>query len=309
MKRIRTAGVLGLLALAAALWGQMLSRQLSPGRQHLEAGIDAARQRQPAVAEREWREAARLEPEDPQAWSYLAELYTATLNWPAALECLHHLEGLKPEVPHLAARLAQCALQTGDEQAAYRYADASLRKEPDDPATILLFCGLLAKTHENQRRLDLLRHLAKLQPDNLQTQLLLAATLADKRQFDEAGPLIDRILQRDPGNLEACSLRGMVTLNTDSSPQGMQRAEADFLRAVTAPRYAAFAHFNLGKIYKRRGQPKAAIPHLEAAAQALPTQREVWYELADAYAQAGQPQRAETAREQAEALTTQKRGP
>jgi predicted Zn-dependent protease len=297
-----------LCALAAALWVLMLRSQLSPARRHLDAGIEYVRQHRPADAEREWREAARLAPDDPQAWSYLAELYTDTLNWPAALECLHHLEGLRRETPHLAARLAQCNLHIGDEQAAYRYADASLRREPDDPATLLLFCGLLAKTHENQRRLDLLRHLARLQPDSLPVQLLLAATLTDKRQFDEAGPLTERILQRDPGNLEASSLRGMITLNTDPSPQGLKRAEADFLRAATSPRYAAFAQFNLGKIYKRRGQPGTAIPHLEAAAQALPLKREVWFELADACAQAGRTQEAERARRRSEELATQQSG-
>jgi predicted Zn-dependent protease len=303
---MRPGGLLMLLILAVALWAMRLRGQLSPARQHLEAGIDAARQHRPADAEREWQEAARLSPDDPQPWNYLSEYDMDTFDWPAALEALHHLERLKPDAPHLQARLALCSLQSGDERSAYTYAAASLQKEPDDPNTILLFCGLLEKTHENQRRLDLLRRLASLKPDSLAVQLLLATTLADKRQFDEAAPLVEQILRRDPGNLEAHSLRGMIILNTDTSPQGLKRAEADLLSSVNAPRYAAFSHFNLGKIYKRLNQPQTAVTHLAAAAQAMPTRREVWYELADAYTRAGQPQQAETARRRSEALLKEK---
>jgi predicted Zn-dependent protease len=306
--RLAPAAALLLLALAAGLWGLILRGQISPARKHLEAGVDAARQQRLADAEREWREATSLAPDDSQGWNYLAELYAATQNRPAELECLHRLEGLKPPTPHLTARLAQCSLQAGDERAAYLYAQTSLQTEPDDPATLLLFCDLLAKTHENQRRLDLLRRLARLEPDSLTAQLLLATTLADKRQFDEAGPLVEQILSRAPDNSEAHSLRGMILLNTDPTPEGLRRAEADLLRAVGEPRYAAFAHFNLGKVYKLLNRPAAAVEQLEAAAQQMPTRREVWFELADACTRAGQPGRAAEARQRAEALPAKPNG-
>jgi predicted Zn-dependent protease len=279
-----------------------LRGSLAPAQRHLEAGIDAARQHQVDRAESEWSEAARLRPEDTRVWSYLGELYIDTQRWPQALEALHRLERLDSRTPHLQAQLALCSLNTGDERSAYRYAEASLRAEPDDPDTILLFCELLAKTHENQRRLDLLRRLAKLQPGNLNVQTLLAATLTDKRQWDEARPLVEQILQRDPGNLEAYSLRGMIRLNTDATPNGLKQAESDFLRTVTTPRYRAFADYNLGKIYDRLGRPQQAIAPLEAAAQAMPTRREVWFELAQAYARSGQSQKAEIARQRSESV-------
>lgn len=298
----RPIGAVILLGCAALVWGLTLRSQFSPARRHLETGIEFARQHKGPEAEREWQEAARLTPDDPRPYDYLSEYYIDTHNWPAALDALHQLERRKPDAPHLKARLALCSQQIGDELSAYKYAEASLQAEPNDPATILIFCDLLQHTGEKQRRLDLLRRLAKLQPDNLASQLLLAETLTDKRQFDEARPLVEQILKRDPENAEAYSLRGMILLNTDSSPQGLHQAEADLLRVVAQPRYAAFAHYNLGKITLRLGQAQKAVTHLAAAAQAMPTRREVWFELADACSQAGQPKQSEAARQKAESL-------
>lgn len=294
-----------LFAVAALAWGLALRSQLSPARKHVEAGVEFAHKGQGREAEHEWRTAASLDPEDFHAWVYLGEYYLAIHNWPAALEALHQLERLKPDSPHLQARLATASMNAGDEVAAYHYAEASLKIEPNDPDTILLFCGLLANTKENLRRLDLLRHLANLQADNLTTQLLLAATLTDKRQFDEARPLVEKILQRDPANLEASSLRGMIMLNSDSSPAGLKQAESDFLKTVSSPQYAAFAHYNLGKIYRRMGRPKDAVSHLEEAVRLLPLKREAWFELSEACAQAGQAARSDIARAFSEKLMQQ----
>lgn len=286
-------------------WGLTLRSRMSPSARHVEAGIEFTRKGKLLDAEKEWRNATVQDPNNALPWEYLAESYSDIHNWQGALEALHHLEHLKPDSPHLQARLAMVAMHTGDEMAAYKYADSSLKLEPNDQYTILLFCTLLANTGENQRRLDLLRHLVKLQPDKIETQVLLASTLTDKRQFDEARPLVEQILMKDPSNLDASSLRGMILLNTDSSPAGLKQAETAFLKTVATPHYAAFAHFNLGKIYKRMGKPKEAMPHLEEAVKLLPMRREVWFELAEASSQAGQTAKSEAARAQSELLLRQ----
>jgi predicted Zn-dependent protease len=294
------AGVLVLLAVGA--WGALLLSRSSPVERHIAAGVEYARLRQGPKAEQEWLEATRQDASDPRAWDYLSEYYLATHNWPAATEALQKLAQLKPETPHLQARLAQSSLQAGDERAAYGYAEESLKREPNDAETLQLFCTLLQRTGEDQRRLELLRRLVTLQPENAANQMALAEALVSKQLFAEARPRVEQILQRDPANVEACSLRGMITFNADPSPQGMRSAEADFLRVVRAPRFAPFAHFYLGKIYLRLGQPAKAVPPLKAAAKALPNKREVLFALSDAYGQAGKTAQAEQARQQFEAL-------
>lgn len=294
--------VAALLVLAVSAWGAILLFKTSPEQRHLEAGVEYARLRQGSKAEREWLAATVQDSSDSRPWEYLSEYYFDTHNWSAAADALHQVQRLNPTAPHLAARLAASSLNAGDEQAAYHNAEDALKQDPNDAETIALFCGLLAKTGEDKRRIDLLHHLVTLRPENLSYQTILAEALISKALYADARPVVETVLQHDPQNDEAHALRGMILLNTDPSPQGVALAESDLLSVLSTPHYAAFAHFNLGKLYKRQGQPQKAVPHLEAAARALPDKREVFFELADAYAQTGQTQKAAQARRQSEAL-------
>jgi Flp pilus assembly protein TadD len=285
-----------LVALALITWGLTLRPHLSPASQHVDAGVEYARRGHGSEAEREWREAARLAANDLRPWDYLAEYYAARQDWPAATEALRHLARLRQDTPRIDARLALSSLRSGDERAAYGYAEASLKREPDDADTLALFASLLTKTGEDQRRLEILRRLVKLRPDDPAGLSELAEALVGKALYSEAKPLVERVLQRDPDDLEARSLRGMIAFNLDPSPQGSARAEADFLRAVSSPRFAPLAHYYLGRIYVRLGEPARAVPHLQDAARALPNKREVFFALAEACDQTGATAEAERAR-------------
>jgi Flp pilus assembly protein TadD len=301
MLRIRTAlrsprvAVL-LLAVAIVIWGLTLRSRLSPASRHVDAGIEYARHGQGPEAEKEWLEATRLDERDPRPWDYLAEYHAARQEWPAATEALHRLARLRPDTPHLNARLALYSLRAGDERAAYGYAEASLQREPDDADTLALFASLLQKTGEDQRQLEALRRLAQHRPDDAAVTRELAEALVGKTLYSEAAPLVERVLQRAPDDLEARSLRGMIAFNLDPSPRGSSRAEADFLRAVSSPRFAPLAHYYLGRIYVRIGKPAEAVPHLKDAARALPNKREVFFALADACDQTGAAAEADQAR-------------
>lgn len=298
----RTPLLIGLLVLAAAAWGVVLVIQLSPANRHVEAGIDAARQGQGEKAEREWTEAARIDPNDPRPWRYLAEYYQDTRQWLLALNALRNLARLEPKTPGIQTRLALCALRAGDEKAAYLAAAEALKQNPDDFEALGVLVPLLAKTGEEARRLDCLRRMVKLEPDDQSVLLLLAKTLAQRKLYAESRPVLDRLVQLDPANPEALALRGVARYNDDPSPQGLAGAEADLLRAAASKRFGPFASFHLGKIHKRQGKTAQALTELEQASRALPDKQEVWFELADAYEQAGQPQKAAQARAKFEAL-------
>ena len=267
--------------------------------------MEYARQKQGPQAEREWKEAARLAPRDPRPWQLLSGYYQAIQRWPDALEALQRLAQLQPDAPHLHAGLAACHLALGDELDAYHDAEESLKREPDDPDTIVLFCGLLAHTGEEPRRLALLHHLVQIQPDRAAPALLLAKALLDKALYIDARPFIEQVLQQEPDNHEARALRGMILFHTDPTPTGLAAAEADFQQVANDPRFAPFAQFHLGKILKRQGKPAQALPYLEGAARSLTDKREVYFELADAYAQAGRPTQAAKARHEFETLRDQ----
>ena len=276
-------GAAALIAVAVLAWALTLGSHQSEEEQLLDKGMALARSHKVPAAEEAWRQAAIKAPNDPRPWNYLAELALSAHQWSTALEALKGLQAADPKSPGLLGRMAQCSLALGDEQGAYHTAEQALASDPNDADTIALFCGLLSYTGENQRRLDLLQRLHHLRPQDLAAEMQLAATLADKRQFDQARPFDEDVLRRQPGNLEARSVHGMIVLNTSSTPAGLHAAEADFLQTARSPGFAPFAHFNLGKIYARLGERDKAIEHLKAAAASMPYERSVWFELSEAY--------------------------
>ena len=96
-------GAIALLLIAGVAWGIALRSRVSPSARHLEAGIEFAHKSHLTAAQSEWRLAASLAPDDPQAWEYLAESYLDIHNWTQSLEALNQLERLRPDSPHLHA--------------------------------------------------------------------------------------------------------------------------------------------------------------------------------------------------------------
>src|SRR5688572_25567626 len=89
----------GLILLAALTWGAVLLWQSrsSPARRHIDAAVEYTRQGQSRLAEREWLAATRLDPDNPEIWKQLSELYLATNNFPAAIEPTRHILRLAPD--------------------------------------------------------------------------------------------------------------------------------------------------------------------------------------------------------------------
>jgi predicted Zn-dependent protease len=298
----RTAA--GIFLLAAVLVGSLVWRQrrAAPVNRSIAAGMEHARRGHAKQAEQAWRAAAAADPANATAWELLGELYFSTGNWGAAADAFLHLQRLRPDTPDINARLAACFLPAGDEKGALRYAEAELRGDPDDVDALALAVQLLGRTGEEKKRLEYLRRLTALKPNELAFLVMRAEALSFRNQYAEAAPVLERILRLDPANTQAYSLRGMAAFNQDPSPRGLARAEADFNRALRHNPLAPFPRFYLGKVYKRMGQPDKAVFQLETAARLMPRKMDTFYELAAACEQAGQKQKAAAARARFAAL-------
>ncbi len=302
-RSLQQPAVAAWLVVAAVLaWILSLRLHSSPAAQHVDAGVDYARRHMPEQAEQEWQTAGKLDPSDPRPWTYLGELYLDVHRWQAAYDAYMKLLLIQPNAPHLDAHLAQACLGRGDEQTAYHYAEAALKDDPNDADAIRLFCGLLSQTGQDQMRLDLLRHLVKLEPNREDDQILLVEGLVSKRLFEEAKPIVEKLLAQDPNSPRLHALHGMILFSADSSAASARLAASDFQQAVQDPRYATFAGFYLGRIYSRLDQPAKALPYLEAAAQAMPLKREVLFALAEGYRETRQADRAAHVQAQFDAL-------
>src|SRR5262249_20303950 len=137
---------LAMFFVAAVVWctAYLWVRQWDPARDHVEAGRNFVRLGMGTEAEREWKEAVRVNPNSAAAWELLAAYYISVQNWAAAVEPLRHLARLQPDAPHVFVRLASCAYKAGDPWSALREAESELRRDPNNVGALTIAAKVLA---------------------------------------------------------------------------------------------------------------------------------------------------------------------
>jgi len=304
---LRRESALLLLFLAAAVLAVMYVwlQQQNPAADHLQAGRNYMRMNMGSAAEREWKEATRRDPNSAAAWELLAGYYANNDDYDAAIEPLRQLARLQPDNPKILNHLASCASRASDPVRILGEAEAAMKRDPNDVGALAIAVKLLAKSDEEQKRLDYLRRMVALRPHDVGYMVQLARTLTNAHLFDEAAPLIEGILKLDSGSVDAYGLRGRKRLDTGTSQQDLTLAEADFQKALALNPRGPMIHLQLGKLYLRRGQADLAVTHLETAARLLPDQPEVFFVLGAAYTEARLLGKSASARKQFAALRQQ----
>jgi predicted Zn-dependent protease len=132
-----------------------------------------------------------------------------------------------------------------------------------------------------------LRKALALSPGNVQIERDLAGALFAARQTDEALPLLEKLVAQTPDDPELAVGYAVMLVQT----QQMDAAIPLLERALAARPTLLPAHAALGRARMAKGDAAAAVPHLE---QALPTDEDgsLHYQLAQAYQQTNQPDRA-----------------
>lgn len=304
-KRIRRRLFVGLLvALAVGLWGAVLFRQAqrAQAQKRLDAGMEFARVGQAGKAERAWREAARLAPNNPLVWELLGELYMNTDQWSKGLEAYRHLLRAAPNKPFLHARLATCALRSGEELLAFQYAQEELKRRPEDAPSLAILAFLSEMQDDPEKQIEYLQRLLKRNPNDVEFLRSLAQAYSKLGKYAEMGPVLERLLAAKPDDAAAYAMRGMARFQMEASPAALAQSEADLLKALRYNALYPFARYYLGRLYMRQGQFKQAVFQLELAQQLTPHEMNLPFELATAYARLGQPDRAAAARRRFEAL-------
>src|SRR5579871_4118218 len=184
--RLRRGAAALLFVLAAAVSVVVYFRTRDPAAEHVQAGRNALLMNNGPAAEREWKEAVRLNPNSAPAWELLAEYYTRDENDEAAIEPLRRLARLRPETPHIFDRLASCVCRLGDPRSNLREAETALQRDPDDAAEIAIAAKALSSLDDEQRRLGYVRRFVKLRPNDMDGLILAARTLTTAHLYDEA---------------------------------------------------------------------------------------------------------------------------
>lgn len=279
--------------------------------EHFARAEKFVQQKKGREAEAEWRAVLKDDPNNVPAHELLAEYYQSRDDWGRAAEAFKNLARVAPSKPHVLCRQAAAALRWGDQQAAFEVAQQEVKRDPDCVAGLGIVTAIMSRQSGDGKQLLIYeRNLARLLPDDVMVQRQLAETLTDLKQFDEARPVITKILQLVPDDIQARNLLGIADLARSDQPQGAQDALKNFEKSLelsdAARRENIGGRLGRGRSLLALGKAADAMDDLRFAAQKLPQVARVQKIFLSACRKAGFD--AEAAQVQAWLSKLQKRG-
>lgn len=254
------------------------------------------------VAEKAFLAAIKDKPKDTVLQFGLVNLYRGSERADDARRVLQQIIETNKDAPGLVARnqLAAEHWQRGKVDAARSLVAEVLTASPRDNAALILrgrilladgdarnavidlrgaardqpgsaeVAGLLAQAHrragEPQLAREVLSDAVKFKPDNPELRLLLAADLADAKDFKAAGAEVDSAIKAAPGNLRAYDVKAQLAV----VQKDLVSAEKVFVSYKTQYPNEPTGFVRLGQFYADQKRFDAALKEYDAAIRLAP---------------------------------------
>ena len=195
--------------------------------------------------------------------------------------------------------LAEAKLAKGEPELAIKEYQAAIRLNPHDAeshygmAEAFRAKGMLNDTERE------LREAVRLDPTHLEARLALGVTFLQMERWSDAAAEFES-LAAEPTFVRPT--RALVNLGWAHYKSGdLERAKADFERALKLDRSNYFAHLDLGIVYYEQGELVEAVNHFEECVKIVaerpvkvfgPVEAEARYRMAQAYVRLGKRDRA-----------------
>ncbi|MFT3868838.1 MAG: tetratricopeptide repeat protein [Nibricoccus sp.] len=217
-------------------------------------GLMELRQGNAKAAEPLLRQALTLNPKFAAAHSGLGHLYLQQNDKTHAIESFRSGAENSPTRSPFRLQYAQFMIQTGDVAGGKRYLEEMTRSTPDylTPGTMLAEVALMEK------------------------------------QYKASADYIEKILLRDPQNLEALFIRGRLQLAQGNTAKAIEELE----RLLKIYPRTPLAHYQLGLAYLAAGNATAAANSLRQTLSLMPGQTEATLALANLNLRTGDPSAA-----------------
>lgn len=220
-----------------------------------------ARTGQPEVARATVDRALALDPNHADALIAKSHLDGITGNWKAAVESLGKILAKGPPRVDVLKSMVFASMQVDDLQTAH----------------------------------DRAVELYELDPQSSESALALAAVLVRGAHWGEAGPVLDKVLAKNPTDKRAQLAKGIVEYNLGD----MNNAEARLKASLGQGAGDSEAHYMLGMVAKQAGDIPKARQEMEAALAGNPNKAEALSSLGQFYLQLGDPEKAKAVLERA----------
>ena len=280
--------------------------------QHMQAGIEADKQRHYEVAIAEFKKVTELEPTLPAGFVNLGQAYMENHDFGGAIAPLKHALELSPDltaahrllgyallsqgyaseaVPHLEKSNDQAALgiaqiQSGQLSEAVVNLEAALAKRPNDP-DLLYYLGRAAGLRSKQS----IDAMLSAYPDSARAHQALGENYFVLRQMPQAEKEFREALKLQPNLPEVHLELGMVYAGASQ----WDKAEQEFRAQSKLQPGNAEAAYRLGSSLLQQGRAREALVELQRANRLLPDMPETLYSLGKAASLQGDSKSAEGA--------------
>ncbi len=219
----------------------------------------------------------------------LASAYSRAGNLTAAVETYRRAISAAPVQQDSYLDLATLSMEHQSPEVALSVLDSGLKLKPDAVRLLVMRGTVYAQIGKNDLAQNDFEQADRLQPNSSYGAVGLGVLLREDGNLDEAQAVLEKKLQRAPGNALISFMLADVLVRKGATP-----GDASFTRAVSLLHTAlveqpelAPAHALLGKLLLKDAHPEQAIAELESAIRLQPTDRTALNQLVAAYRRIG----------------------
>ncbi len=312
----------GLLISVAGFAAQAPNR--SEIQRHYQRAKEALQSRQQDVAENEFKEILRLDPQNASAHANLGVIAFARQDYAQAAQEFRAALKLQPSLWNAEAYLGMSEYRLGNGKAAKPLLESAFQHVQDAPLRTQAGMDLIAIYHASKelaRAVDVLRalrqsapddpavlylayrtysdlaaqqltRLSQVAPESAQMHQILAQALASQDDYPGAIAQYRKALAANP-QLPGLhfELGEMILMNSTGEP-ARQQAEQEFKLALAADPHNAHGEYMLGEIEWLRSKPEEALRHYQRALALQPGFVDAQIAAGKALTSLGQPSEA-----------------
>jgi tetratricopeptide (TPR) repeat protein len=210
-----------------------------------------------------------------------------------ARQLLIRAAAVAPDDPDVQFRIGRVLLIAGDTDEAVKHLRYATKRGVDDPDAYLELARVLVDTHQYGEAQDMIDAALRLVPNHVPAQLLAARLAELRHKDDEALSIYYRVLANDPSDVHAmiCITDVLMRTNRTSQAAPLLRTIVDTDRV--SPLELARAHWNLGLIYGHDRRWAESATQLAAADLRPDLKPDEAYQIAYAFWEAGDHERAQ----------------
>jgi predicted Zn-dependent protease len=218
-----------------------------------------------------------------RALMQLARIQSGEGDAAGALVTLERARRLAPDAEDVLSAIAQVALAGRTPVPAILALEPLTRLAPRTAQHHYLLGVALMQAGDMPAAVEVLREADRLRPGQSLTAIALGIALNSRKLFDEAGPLLREVLEREPDNVEALA----ALAEAEEGLGELEAADTHAKRALAASPQHPTANLVIGMVLMKHDRYQEAKPALERAIAADRDSPKAYYQLSLACARLG----------------------